>query len=293
MALWLTTTRRDRQRAVALGELVFPGRLSAVSARTLFPVTTGSEVILRLRDDPDAVVRVRMEQGRLGEGELRAAVTLAVTQAEAWRHLKSAYSAAGYEIYALTRYVDTPWVAAEVTAETVEAVLAGLAKCSRDTGVEAVHILPPDAVRQLPPPQRDIPTLLRLTDRRRLSALSAQRTYHRVSYDTHPPALSLVRPFDQRQLFDATLTTAAGEWLAHHLPGAEVTAVMNVSRLLPAHLDRLTGYVIYRDAPDASRVPLGNHALLVTTDLAGALVTEPTVLRNIREGRGALRLPPL
>lgn len=291
--LGLTTTRRDRGTAVRVGERACPGRLRVVAARTLFPRTTGSEITFALTDDPDAVARVRVERGTLGEEAVREAVALARTRADTWRHLSAAFRSGGYDIHGLGSLVADPWVCDDITNDTVRAVLDRLAACAGGTAPGSVLVAAPDVVLRLPPPDPGVPTLLRLTERRRLAALSGHRAYHRVWYDPRGASVSVVRPFEEQRRYDAAVEASAGEWLATALPGAAVTAAMSVSRLVPGRADRVRGYVVFRDASPDDPVSPGNHALLVTTDLAGRLTAAPTVLRDVREGRGPLRLPPL
>jgi hypothetical protein len=51
--------------------------------------------------------------------------------------------------------------------------------------------------------------------------------------------------------------------------------------------------MLFCDRPDERKQCLGGHAVAVTTDLNGRPVGEPRVIRDVREGNGRLRLPPL
>jgi hypothetical protein len=292
-ALGATTTPRDRRRSERVAEGVFPGRLRVVSARTLFPASAGSEVLFGLDDDPDAVVRVLAGGAEPTAASIRQAVADAQAKAQRWRTLNAAFADGGHRVHALGRLVADPWVAAELTNDTVAGVMDGLVPCLARSGVTSLLIADPATVAELPAPDPDRPTLLRLTDRRLLAALSGHRTCHRLSYTAGSVELGLVRPFEQQQVYESRAAASAGRWLAGAVPDAEVTAVLGVSRLLPGRVDQVRGYVVFRDEPEQGRVPLGNHALLVTTGLDGELAAEPTVLRDVREGRGPLRLPPL
>ena len=292
-AIGVTTTPRDRRRARRVAQRALPGRLRVVSARTLFPASAGSEVVFALHDDPDAFARLRVAGAEPAEEAVRQAVTEAEAAAENWRALDSAFREGGHRVHALDRPVADPWVSAELTNDTLAEVLAGLVPCLNRAGLSSLLIAAPQTVAELPAADSRLPTLLRLTDRRLLAALSGHRTYHRLSSTEGTPVLSLVRPFVRQQFYESRAAASAGRWLAGAVPGAEVTAVLGISRLLPGRVDRVRGYVVFRDEPEQGRLPLGNHALLVTTDLDGELAAEPTVLREVRAGRGPLRLPPL
>ncbi|WP_329136983.1 hypothetical protein OG552_26275 [Streptomyces sp. NBC_01476] len=293
--LRLTTTRRDRKAAAVAAERVFPGGLRVVAARTLFPQTTGSEIVFAVTGDPDAVVRLRTAGGgrEPDEAAVRAAVATGQAAAERWRTVNSAFAAAGYPVLGMSETLDTPWVTADLTAATLDEILTGLRSCTTSTGVSSVLIAPPEVARALPPEPAGLPTLLWATGRRRLAALSGRRPYHRLSYRPDgTPALGVVRPFHLQQTYEAAAMASAARWLAAELPGAEPVVLLGATPLLPGRLDRVKGYVVFRDAGDTPG-SYGDHALLVTTDLDGALTGEPTVLRDRRQGTGRLDLPAL
>lgn len=70
-----------------------------------------------------------------------------------------------------------------------------------------------------------------------------------------------------------------------------VTGYQGVWRLEPGTVDRLKGYVLFCEGPVDPRGCLGDHAVAVTADLQGNPVGEFQMIRNVREGRGPLRLP--
>ncbi|MEU6854487.1 hypothetical protein ABZ901_31710 [Actinacidiphila alni] len=296
-------TRRQRALAAAAAERDLPGRLAVLRARPLYPAAAGAEVTFRVTDDPDAVVHVRVDREPPGQGELAKAVADGLAAAERWRDLHGAFADGGHDVLALDRLVAEPWIAADITNETVAELLDGVGRClaRREHGAPmTVLIAHPEVAARLPDRDPGAPTLLRLTARRRLAALSGGRPYHRAWFewrDGQPlPGtghLTLVRPFEDRQRYAAAVEASAAVWLAGADPSATVCSAGGVWRLLPGRVDRLTGFVVYRDEPEPGPVFLGKHALRVTTDLDGALVGTPEILRDVREGRGPLRLPAL
>jgi hypothetical protein len=289
----LPATRRARRLAAAAAERHFPGRLEVISAQSRFPASGGAEILLRLTGDPDAAVRLHVDRAAPGAARLAEAVEDARAAADRWRALRDALASGGHEVHALGRVVADPWIAADLGNDTVTGVLAALhaslAAHPGGTTAGSVLIAAPRTLRTLPRDRRDLPTLLRLTSRRRLAALSAA-PYHRASFGPDgEPVLSLLRPFPLQRAYEAAVTASARRWLARHLPGAEVTAVLGATRLLPGRVDRLTAHLVLRDA-GTSR--LGDHVLRVTTTLDGALLGTPVLHRDVREGTGPLRLPP-
>lgn len=303
-AVGMLTTRRARRLAVRAGERLFPGRLRVIGAKPLFPASGGAEIILGVCDDRDAVVRLRVERGEPTDEAVVKAVEDGLAAAEAWRGLNEAFRDGGYQVHAVGRVVAEPWIAAEPHNGTVDAMLTRIGEClarvPATVPATSVLIAHPDLVRNLRDRDPGAPTLLRMNARRRLAALSGQRPYYRASFEWRDGApvpgsgrLGLVRPFEDGQRFAAAVEASAAGWLAEAIPEATVCSATGVWRLLPDRIDRLTGFVLYRDEPEPGPVHLGKHALRVTTDLDGGLVGAPTVLPDVREGRGALRLPPL
>ncbi|MFJ2635480.1 hypothetical protein ACIO6U_26510 [Streptomyces sp. NPDC087422] len=302
-ATGLLGTRRQRRTAARMGDRLFPGRLAVYGARSRFPAAGGAEVMFRVTDDPDAVVRLRVDRAEPEEDELRKAVADALDRARTWRDLDAAFREGGYEVYALGNVVAEPWIAADPRNGTVDDLLTRIAAClTRWSGATPTTVLiaHPDLVAGLKDRDPSAPTLLRVTARRRLAALSGQRPYYRAWFEWRDGVpvpgsgrLDLVRPFDDSQRFAAAVEASAAAWLAEAVPEATVCSATGVWRLLPNRVDRVTGFVLYRDEPEPGPVYLGKHALRVTTDLDGALVGDPTVLPHVREGRGRLHLPAL
>ncbi|MEU1277321.1 hypothetical protein [Streptomyces sp. NPDC005805] len=317
------STKEDRAFAAELAERVHPGELRLIGARTLFPETSGSEVTYALRDDPDAFVRLRVDAGRErceGSGDCAAALREARARGEAaaaeWRLLRDELGRCGYEVHAvrvLRGTVFEPWIATELTEPGLADQLARIGGCleryaralpaataAERTGT-SVHIASPAAVRELPRGEEDAPTLLRLSSSGRQAALAA-RTSHAVAYTWRDGALlpdsgrpRIVRTREDRLAFTAAVHDATDAWLARSVPGARAVRTWGgVWSLLPGRLDRQRGYVLFCEGPVAADERcLGKDAVLVTVDPAGRLVAEPQVVRDVREGRGPLNLPPL
>lgn len=316
------STKEDRQRAQELAEAVYPGELRVLGARTLFPETTGSEVTYALRDDPDAFVRLRVDAGddRCGGRPCARALRDARRQGEAaaaeWRAMKAEFAGCGYEVHAATvvrGMVTDPWIAQALTNDNVTDVLAGVGAClesysrSLPAGQTAgrtsitVHIAHPSTVRDLPAARKDEPTLVRKTHPE-LGATLAGRASYAVTYAWREGVVRpetgtarIVQPFKERQKFKEQVHASAAEWLRDTHPDAKVSPGYGGAwSLRPGRVDRLRGWVLFCKGPaEQEERCLGNHALAVTVDLEGRLVGEPTVFDDVREGRGALRLPPL
>ena len=293
-AAGLPEARRARRLAVAAADRGFPGRLAVISARPCFPASGGAEIVFRVVDDPDAVVRLRVDRAAPSQEQLGEAVEEGLAAAAEWRALAAALHQGGHEVHAVGRIVADPWIAAEPANDTVADLLAGLRDCLAqrpDAPPTSVMIADPAVVRSLPR-DRDpsLPTLLRLNANGRLAALSGRRPYYRACFDTAggPPELSIVQPFALWQRYEAAVRAAAAAWLARVSPGASVAVVMGYTRLEPGRVDRLRVHVVFHDGPEHGRTPQGNHVLTATTDLNGTFVAEPTVLRGARGGGGLL-----
>ncbi|WUH90716.1 hypothetical protein OG900_11825 [Streptomyces sp. NBC_00433] len=297
-AAGLPAARRAGRLAAAAADRGFPGRLTVISARPRFPASGGAEIVFRVVDDPDAVVRLRVDRAAPSRERIGEAVEEGLAAARTWRALAAALREGGHEVHALGRIVADPWIAAAPSNDTVAELLAGLHDCLAgrpDLPPTSVMIAAPAVVRALPR-DRDpsLPTLLRLNARRRLAVLSGRRPYYRASFGANDgPELSIVHPFALWQRYEAAVTACAAAWLARADPDATVAAVMGYTRLVPGRVDRLRVHVVFRDGPPQGRAPLGDHVLVATTDLAGAFVGEPTVVRDVSAGGGRLRLPPL
>lgn len=317
-------TRRHRKRAGELAEALYPGRLRVIGARPLFPQAGGSEIAFAVTGDPDAVVRLRVDAGAGSCGgqpcdrALARALREARTAAEDLRALSAALGRCGYEVYAVgsaRSAVGEPWIAAALTDDTVTDVLGEIGACLRRWSLDrpapegspvprgtTVNVVAPEAVRDLPAGPSRWPTLMRLTHPRLPAALS-RRPYHAVHYawrdgavDPASATVRIVRPFAQRQRFDAAVRANVASWLGSAVPGAVVVeGYGGVWRLVPGRVDRLSGHVLFCAPEDpharGRRCP-GCHAVAVTVGPDGALAGEPVVVRGVREGDGSLRLPP-
>ncbi len=316
------STKEDRQRAQELAEAVYPGELRVVGARTLFPETTGSEVTYGIRDDADAFVRLRVEAGDDTCGRepcaqaLRDARARGEAAAAEWRSLKREFERCGYEVHAATvvrSTVSDPWIAQSLTNDNVRGVLARIGDClehySRALPAEqkagrtsiTVRIAHPSTVRDLPAGRPDDPTLLRKTDHELHAALAGRSSYA-VTYTWHGCVVQqetgtarIVWPFEEREEFKRKVHASAAEWLKRTYPDVELShGYGGAWTLLPGRVDRLRGWVLFCEGPQEQKKRcLGNRALAVTVDQEGRLVGEPTVVRDIRDEHGVLRLPPL
>ncbi|MFI6347962.1 SCO7460 family lipoprotein [Streptomyces sp. NPDC050560] len=318
-----TTTKADRRAARELAEKVYPGELRVVRAGTLFPETSGSEVTFALRDDPDAAVVLRMDAkrddcgGEPCEEALRSARDSGERAAADWRALDTAFAGCGHRVLGVTAAggsVSEPWIAAPLTNDTATAALTEVGAClqawaralpgdgeaGRRTGM-SVHIVAPEHARGLPGGRDGDPTVLRMSSRRLLAALS-KHTFHTASFRWHgdtpvPGSGQLVRtqPFEEGQRFADRARGSVAAWLAaEHPDAAVVDAWSGVWHLAPGRVDRLRGYVLFcAGKPAAGQRCYGDRAALVTVDPQGRLRGTPAVLDGIRDERGALRLPPL
>nr|WSX76583.1 hypothetical protein OH826_23790 [Streptomyces sp. NBC_00899] len=298
-AAGLPAARRAKRLAEDAAETAHPARLTVISARPCFPASGGAEILLRVADDPDAFVRLRVDRAPPAVAQVRDAVDEALAAAARWRALSAALRQGGHEVHALGRVVADPWITAAPSNDTVEDLLAGLQEClagrQPDVLPVAVMIADPAVLRALPR-DRDpsLPTLLRLNAARRLAALSGRRPYYRASFGAQgSPEMSIVHPFALWQRYEAAVTASATAWLAGALPGTGVSAVMSRTRLVPGRVDRVRVHVVFHECPQQPHPPQGNHALAATTDLDGTFVGDPTVLRDIRDATGPLHLPPL
>lgn len=293
-AAGLPAARRAKRLAEDAAATSHPARLTVISARPCFPASGGAEILFRVADDPDAFVRLRVDRVPPAPAELRDAVDAGLAAADRWRQLSGALRQGGHEVYGLGRLVAEPWIAAAPSNDTVEDLLSGLHACLRgQPGLlpASVMIAEPAVVRALPR-DRDpsLPTLLRLNANRRLAALSGRRPYYRASFGVRgTPELSLVQPFALWQRYEDAVAANAATWLAEALPGTGVSGVMSRTQLVPGRVDRVRVHVVFHEEGATQ----GNHALTLTTDLAGSLVGPPAVHHNLRDGPGPLHLPPL
>lgn len=323
-------TGDDRRRAEELAEDLFPGTLKVIDARNLFPEAEGSEITFAFTDDPDAAARLRIDadrdrcdRGATCADALRGAVGRARADADRIRTMRKAFEDCGFPVLAVDERRATPWVEAEVGAETVEDVLASVQACARhwvrvraarnDVGAGSarpltsvsVSLAAPATAARLPSAEADLPTALRLAHGPRLAALS-KKPYYEATYrvtgadggdvDLTSPSLRRVLPFEERQAFGREASASALPVLRRTYPRAvPVEAVgLGVWRLEPGRIDRSRGYVLFCERPPADgRTCLGDHAAVVLADARGHAVSVLRVLDDIRDDGGVLRLPPL
>ncbi|PCG85210.1 hypothetical protein CIB93_15465 [Streptomyces sp. WZ.A104] len=316
-ACGVVSTEDDRREAEKLAEKHFPGQLKAIGARTLFPGSGGSEVSFAVTDDRDAAVRLRIDADagtcdREGcAGVLADAVQRGRTQAEEYRTLKGAFDACGYEVIALGPTGTPPHVVAELTNATVAKRLREIGDCVQRwvtaSGADSelgrakatfVQVVSPEVAERREKGEDSWPTALRLTRSELLASLT-KHTYFSVSYDIEGGRVDttgnarIVRPFRERQKFGDTVQNAVKEQLRATYPRVVMADYQWIWRLEPGRVDRQTGYVLFCPGPDArGRCVNSDDAVLVTTDEHGNPVGKGRIVHDVREGTGALRLPP-
>ncbi|WP_328584532.1 SCO7460 family lipoprotein [Streptomyces sp. NBC_00370] len=310
-------TGGDRRHAAELADRRYPGVLDVVAVRTLFPQAAGSEVSFAVADDPDAVVRLRIDahagscEGKDCAGALDRAVEEGRAQAVALRRITSSFAACGYPALAVDPGLGRVWVAASPTGSTVTRVLAEAGACVRawapgrdeNGGATAVtsvsvHLVSPAVAARLPAGHPSWPTMMRLTDGKLLTALS-KRPYYTATYpvrdgevDPDSGTAVITRPYTYEKAFGDTVQREVGDRLRRTYPRAEVSTYHGIWQLEPGTVDRLRGYVLFCDGPRADgRLCMGDHAVAVTADPEGHPVGGFRVIRDI--GSGPLRLPPL
>lgn len=310
-------TDEDRRAAEELADKTLPGQLKAIGARTLFPGTGGSEVTFAVADDRDAVVRLRIDDskgtcdGKECAGVLTEAVARARTDAEAFRTMRDAFDGCGYEVIALGISGAPPYVVAELTNDTVERVLAEIGGCvqrwvtasgpdSRLGEAEAsyVNIVSPAVAADRKRGKDSWPSLMRLTRGDLVGSLT-KHTHHSASYEIEAGQVDttgrarVVRPFKQSQEFGRTVQKAVADELRSTYPDVVVSDYQWVWRLEPGRIDRQTGYLLFCPRPDErGRCMNSDDAVLVTTDGRGNPVEKLRIVHDVRDGTGALRLPP-
>ncbi|MFH9264788.1 SCO7460 family lipoprotein [Streptomyces sp. NPDC017546] len=319
-ACGVVDTDDDRRAAEELAEKHFPGQLTAIGARTLFPGSGGSEVTFAVTDDRDAVVRLRIDTDRADEGTcdrkdcagaLAEAMKRGRQQAEDLRVLKGAFDACGYEVVALGPTGTPPYVVAELTNATVAKVLGEIGECVQRwvTASEAdsalakaqgayVNVISPSVADRRDQGEESWPTVMRLT-RSGLRASLTEQAYFSASYEIEAGRVDTtgsaraVRPLRERQKFADTVQAAVQEQLRATYPRVVMSTYQWIWRLEPGRVDRQTGYVLFCPEPDArGQCVNSDDAALVTTDEHGRPVGEIRLVHDVREGTGMLRLPP-
>ncbi|MGW1202209.1 SCO7460 family lipoprotein [Streptomyces cyaneofuscatus] len=316
-ACGVVTTKEDRRAAEELADKHFPGQIRAIGARTLFPGTGGSEVTFAVADDRDAVVRLSIDadKGTCGSKECAGVLTEAVARgradAAAYRTLRDAFDSCGYEVIALGPTGTPPYVVAEPTNATVQRVLADIGGCVQrwvtasgaDTPLAKakasyVNVVSPAVAGKRNRGKDSWPTLLRLT-RSNLVASLTKHTYYSASYDIVDGRVDtvgsarVVRPFKESQAFGKTVQDAVREELRATYPNVVMSDYQWVWRLEPGRIDRQTGYLLFCPEPgERGRCVNSDDAVLVTADERGNPVGKIRIVHDVREGAGALRLPP-
>ncbi|MDX2668340.1 hypothetical protein PV376_02325 [Streptomyces sp. NRRL_ISP-5395] len=319
-ACGVVDTKDDRRAAEELAEKHFPGQLRAIGARTLFPGTGGSEVTFAVTDDRDAVVRLRIDTDQADQGlcdrkdcagVLAEAVKRGRQQADDFRTLKGAFDSCGYEVIALGTTGAAPYVVAELTNATVTKVLGEIGECVRRwvtaSGADSalakgrasyVNVVSPSVADRRDRGKDSWPTVMRLTRTDLLASLT-KHTYFSASYDFEAGRVDttgrarVVRPFREREKFGETVQNAVKEQLRATYPRVVMSTYQWIWRLEPGRVDRQTGYVLFCPEPGARGQCVNpDDAALVTTDEHGNPVGKIRLVHDVREGTGALRLPP-
>ncbi|CAM5365389.1 SCO7460 family lipoprotein [Streptomyces griseus] len=319
-ACGVVDTKDDRRAAEELAEKHFPGQLRAIGARTLFPGTGGSEVTFAVTDDRDAVVRLRIDTDQADQGlcdrkdcagVLAEAVKRGRQQADDFRTLKGAFDSCGYEVIALGTTGAAPYVVAELTNATVTKVLGEIGECVQRwvtaSGADSalakgrasyVNVVSPSVADRRDRGKDSWPTVMRLTRTDLLASLT-KHTYFSASYDFEAGRVDttgrarVVRPFREREKFGETVQNAVKEQLRATYPRVVMSTYQWIWRLEPGRVDRQTGYVLFCPEPGARGQCVNpDDAALVTTDEHGNPVGKIQLVHDVREGTGALRLPP-
>ncbi|MET7367730.1 hypothetical protein ABZS61_18120 [Streptomyces sp. NPDC005566] len=310
-------TEDDRRLAEDLAEKHVPGQLEVIGARTLFPGTGGSEITFSVTDDRDAVVRlgVDSETGRCNFEACAQAMADAITRGRAdagdSRVLRSTFKDCGYEVIAVDPAGGAPYVVARPTNSTVTQVITEVGACVQrwvaaggyrgplaGKGGAAVNLVSPGVAEHRAVGRRSWPTTMRLSHSGLLASLG-ERPYYSVGYaiaggrvDTRGRA-RIVRPFELKEEFARTVEEAVRRRLSSTYPQVRTTVYPGVWQLEPGTVDRQTGYVLFCERPAGKKLCLGDHAVVVTTDVRGEPSGELRMVSDIREDGGALRLPPL
>lgn len=316
-ACGVVTTEEDRRAAEDLAGKHFPGQLEVIGARTLFPGTGGSEVTFAVADDRDAVVRLSIDEskGTCGTEECAEALAEAVERgradAAAFRTLRDAFDACGYEVIALGRPGTPPYVVAELTNATVEKVLADIGRCVQrwvtasgagsplaEAKGSYVNVVSPAVAGKRDRGKDSWPTVMRLTRGDLLASLT-KHAYYSASYEINAGQVDtvgrarVVRPHKESQAFGRTVQDAVAEELRATYPNVVMSTYQWVWRLEPGRVDRQTGYLLFCPEPGERGLCVNSDdAVLVTTDERGNPVGRIHVVHDVREGTGTLRLPP-
>ncbi|MFE7624100.1 SCO7460 family lipoprotein [Streptomyces sp. NPDC057509] len=314
----VVSTKEDRKFAAKLADTYYPGVLKVIEAHKLFPQAGGSEITFAMTDDPDAVVRMRVDADagtcntHTCRGVMDDAVERGRREAAALRVLVDTFRRCGHEVIAIEPQTGAPWIVASPANATVTALLKDIGSCVRQWKEEAgsgkegtevkgaaVNLASPSVAEGRPRGKKSQPTAMRLGSTSLLAALTSHN-YYSVGYaatdgriDPASGSARIVRPFEAREKFAAAVHEAVGNRLRATYPRVQVSDYDWVWRLEPGTVDRVTGYVLYCEEPDGDKSCLGDQAVLVTTDLHGEPLGELRHVGKVREGRGPLRLPPM
>ncbi|MGW6602296.1 hypothetical protein [Streptomyces sp. NPDC055036] len=136
-----------------------------------------------------------------------------------------------------------------------------------------------------------------MTDSARLGALT-ERPHYSVSYTVRDGVVDpasgrayLSFPWKDRQAFERTVRAAVRDHLRARLPRAGVGMVSGLWWLELDTVDRLRGYVLFRDEPGEDARGAGDHAVVLTVDPKGNPVGDFQVIRDVRDDHGRVRLP--
>lgn len=279
-----TVTRKHRAQVRQAVAARFPGRLRMVGERSLFPQSTGSEFTFAFTGDRDVLVRLRVSHGTDVGAALDLAVAEALTAAEELRRQLAVFAAHGFPVIGLDR---RPWLAVELTDENVEERLRAVGAAVAEWGGNLVVITSPGVAARAPD-HEDLPTPLRLGHPGRLRVLTSAPAFL-ASYQGDRPTLAVTRAYEPRTVFEERVFASATTWLHRTRPKAVVLRVFGVWTLLPGQVTRSTGHLLFADHPARDQRP--EHAITVTVDQNGNLLDTPTIHDNVRDDRGAVRIP--
>ncbi|MEU6997987.1 hypothetical protein [Nonomuraea sp. NPDC046570] len=306
-------TGDDQRLAEEVAAKQYPGRLKVVTARNLFPETSGSEVVFALTGDPGTVVRLRVDaeagtcRRESCERQLAEAVRAGESLGAAWRHLATAFQGCGHPVIATNWPLNEVWIEAAPTNATVKAVLAEVGECvqrwaaDRDgssdaekSGSLSVNLIEPAVARKRPQGAPEYPAMLRLTDSELRAALSEKSrfiaSYTVAEDESKPPAVTMriFRPFDERQAFEKKVQEAVAGWLRANRPGATVGGVVGIWYLEPGTVDRLAGHVRFCEGKPQGGQCRGEEVVAVAVDPQGNPVGGFEVMQD---EKGAPQLP--
>ncbi|MGI8416252.1 MAG: hypothetical protein ACR2P2_08645 [Nakamurella sp.] len=224
----------EKRTAQQLADRLFPGQLTVVGSRTLFPVDSGARISFTIAGDPDAAVTLDVDSHPdTMEQRLRDAVAAGRAQATELRVLTSAFRAGGHPIVGVDqldayRGSASVWLNVPLSNDSVGRLTKELDGCvgswleTRGTsdipGSEANAVITLQLTDRPVPPAAAPSTYLRLTADRFTIALAAATRYSAmiVQVDGRPlPIVGQLRPqlsFADQQKFGASVEAAAAGW---------------------------------------------------------------------------------